>query len=117
MTFPAKENLIYFETLKKKQDDDDFGIEITLRAGVKNAARENLIELMANYAYTLIRNDDRSSSVTTLFIPFEFDEGAYVGVELKVKFNKINNREFLLTEIKRARRTHAEIEGKLFKIK
>ena len=78
------------------------------------------MELMATYAYKLERADDRRRSVTSIFIPFEFDEGAYVGVTLYVAFTTSDNdHEYLHIAIKRDRRTHTEANanGPLFKQK
>jgi hypothetical protein len=118
MTFPAKENLIFFENLEKTQtqlfdDAADMGIEVT-GLPVKAEARKHLMALMENYAYKL--NKYEAGSVTDIFIPFEFDEGAYVGVTLNVDFCKANGREWLLIDIRPTRKTHSEIEGKLFKM-
>lgn len=120
MSFPAKENLIFFENLEKNQvrlwdDACDIGIDLTKYPVHKEKARENLLGLMKCYAYKLERADDRRRSVTSIFIPFEFDEGAYLGVDLKVAFNTVRGREYLHISIQRARKTQAEIEGKLFK--
>jgi hypothetical protein len=132
MTFPAKENLIYFEELEKNQtrlwdDAADMGIALNSTFGdrnvydngptLKDAARDNLLALMETYAYKLERYGNGCSS-TTLFIPFEFDEGAYVGTEINVTFDKIGCREYLTIFTQRARRTHAEAmkNGNLFKM-
>ena len=131
MTIPAKENLIFFENLAKSQsriwpDAADYGVK--LNGNIKDAARENIVALMQTYAYNLERapharcpydEDFKSFSVTTLFIPFEFVEGAYWGVELRVKFEGLTRcgrtDEYLTIDITRTRKTHAEIEGKLYK--
>ena len=134
MSFPGKENLIYFEGLEKSQtriwpDACDTGIEVTNCKGLKDAARENLMALMKCYAYKLFKpetarfpydTDFDKCSLTTIFIPFEFDEGAYVGVELKVDFQTFTrcgkSREYLNISIRPDRKAHADIVGKLFKI-
>jgi hypothetical protein len=122
MTIPAKENLIYFEDLEKKQtrlwdDACDIGIDLTGRAGVKTAARENLLALMATYAYKMDRGI--LSSLTEIFIPFEFDAdaGKYIGVNLTVSYTYIKKREILIINIDAASKTHtaANANGNLFK--
>ena len=120
MTFPAKENLIFFEKLEKLQtrlwdDACDEGIDLTKYPVHKAKARENLLALMKCYAYKMERHGILNSD-TTLFIPFEFDEGAYLGVTLNVAYSVVRKREYLLINITHARKTHAEIEGKLFKL-
>ena len=105
MTFPSKENLIYFEELAKKQlplfkDACDYGIKIGRHADtpfrVKDEARENLMALMQVYKYKLTRpntarhpydTDFATCSKTELFIPFEREEGFYIGVKLTVHFD------------------------------
>jgi hypothetical protein len=128
MSFPGKENLIHFENLAKTQtqifdDACDMGIDITPGAdtwasSAKKDARENLLALMGIYAYTLDKTTGALvSSTTELFIPFEFDEGAYLGVILSVNFLKHKSREYLMIDIQSARLTHAQANanGKLFK--
>ena len=127
MSFPAKENLIFFETLATKQknlwnDSSDHGIELNNKTfgdiSLKDAARDNLLALMENYAYKLERTNDRKSSKTSIFIPYEFDEGAYAGVDLHVTYIAIGKCQYLQVAIKRAYKTHAEanINGKMFKM-
>lgn len=140
MSFPGKENLIFFEDLEKAQsrifpDACDIGIEVTNTAQtlqgqskvgskLKITARENILALMKIYPYKLDRpeharypydTDFKTCSTTSLFIPFEFDDGAYQGVNLTVKFETLTRcgkvREFLNIEIERARRTHNEFGG------
>jgi hypothetical protein len=124
MTFPGKENLIFFENLEKSQerlwnDSCDVGIILARQPKTKSAARENLMGLMETYAYKQERTADRRQSVTSIFIPFEFDEGCYVGVELHVAFSTIIDREYLHININRARRNHTEanVNGPLYKQK
>jgi hypothetical protein len=131
MSFPGKENLIFFESLAANQQklyDDAADVGVKLQATgrtyyfgdvpMKIAARENLLALMDIYAYKMQR--DLLNSVTEIFIPFEFDEGAYTGVTLMVAFNK-NEREVgeqhLHVHIKSDRKTHAEANanGPLYK--
>jgi hypothetical protein len=121
MSFPAKENLIFFEGLGNDQvklwnDSCDVGIDLTKYPAKKIKARENLLTLMSTYAYKLEQADDRRHSVTTIFIPYEFDEGAYIGVTLRVAFNTVCDREYLHIFTQNDRKTHAEIEGKLYKM-
>lgn len=139
MSFPGKENLKHFENLNMTQsrifpDSLDIGIEVTPGAdtwasSVKKDARENLLALMSMYAYELFRpetarfpydTDFEKCSKTRIFIPFEFDEGAYVGVTLTVDFQTITvrgkSREYLSIVIIRDRKRHSDIVGKLFKV-
>jgi len=127
MTFPAKENLIYFEELAKKQtqiyqDACDAGVDLTLHP-VKDEARENLMALMEIYKYKLVKpqharypydTDWTKCSTTTLFIPFEKDEGYFSGIELTIDFMTISylkgqkvDKEFLSINIRR----HAQKEN------
>lgn len=120
MTFPAKENLIFFENLDKRQeriyqDACDVGIDLTRL--IKDEARENLMALMKVYKYELTRPDHArhphdtdwmKCSTTTLFIPFEQDEGRYVGVKMTIDFMTIAylagkkvDKEFLTIDIRR----------------
>jgi hypothetical protein len=116
MSFPAKENLIFFETLAKSHNPIDLKDATFGDISLKDAARDNLLELMATYAYKVDFGPNDTSSVTSIFIPFEFDEGAYVGVNLIIDYTN-RGGEYLNITIKRARRTHAEAEvnGPLFK--
>ena len=118
--FPGKENLIFFENLSKTQsqlfaDACDYGVEVTPgsdtwgRSAKKNA-RMHLMALMKIYPYILEKNGN--DSTTTLFIPFEFDGGAYVGVNLRIDFlNYTKGRQFLSIDIEPAQKTHTEFEG------
>jgi hypothetical protein len=106
MSFPAKENLIFFEELAKRQtqlfpDACDYGIEIQY-SKTKAEARENLMALMKIYKYKLTRPENarypydvdfKNCSDTELFIPFEKDEGRYVGVKLIVSFETYTNNQ------------------------
>jgi hypothetical protein len=122
MSFPGKENLVYFENLERTQtqifdDACDLGVEVTNHPA-KAFARKNLMALMGIYAYKMEKTAGAiTTSTTEIFIPFEFDEGAYLGVTLKVDFLKHKGQEYLLIDISRARKTHAEANanGKLFK--
>ena len=102
MSFPNKENLVFFENLQRQQeriymDACDIGIKITKdeNQGIKAAARENLLALMRTYKSKVTRPDHarypydedfKKVSETEIFIPFEHDEGMYRGVTLTVWF-------------------------------
>ena len=118
MSFPGKENLIFFETLASKQtqiwdDACDLGTKLAGKTfgdiALKDAARTNLMELMAIYAYKMTKSNGPSRCTETdIFIPFEFDDGAYQGVNLHVAFTVYKKEECLLVNIQSARKTHAE---------
>lgn len=114
MTFPNKESLIFFEELAKKQlplykDACDYGIKIGRNAdagqNVKDEARDHLQALRETYKNELTRPYDKarypydvdwkSVTRTTMFIPFEKDEGYFIGVRLTVYFERYTNNRLL----------------------
>lgn len=134
MTFPGKENLIFFEDLERHQeriypDACDLGIVFRPWGGptcmsmnIKAQAREHIKALMKIYKYKIERpaharapydKDWKKATTTTMFIPFEFDEGRYHGVELKLVFepHAAKKVEYLMITITRKSMTHAEFPG------
>lgn len=108
MTFPLKENLIYFEGLARRQhriynDAADFGVKID--AKTKNEARGQLVEMIKFFGAKITRwgNPARShGSNTTLFIPIERDGRCFGGQLLDVSYNYDATRRlaFLSIEIR-----------------
>lgn len=108
MTFPLKENLIYFEGLAKRQhriynDAADFGIK--LDAATKLNARRQLTEMIKFFGAKIVRwgESHRShGSNTTLFIPIERDGRCFGGQLLDISYNYDASRhiEFLCIEIR-----------------
>ena len=88
MTFPLKENLIYFEGLAKRQhriydDACDFGVKIDEET--KNEARRQLVEMIKFFGAKITRwgdPDQSHGSNTKLFIPIESDGFCSYGGQL-----------------------------------
>lgn len=96
MTFPLKEELIYFEQLARRQhqiypDAADFGVKIT--PDEQLSTRNILVELMQFYGFKLERWGELSfshGSRTQVFIPIERDDDdreKYSGIVLDVSYN------------------------------
>ena len=110
MTFPLKENLIYFAGLARRQhriydDACDFGVKID--KATKLEARRQLTEMIKFFGAKITRwgeTHHSHGSNTTLFIPIERDGRCFVGQLLDVSYNYDATRriEFLSIEIRYA---------------
>lgn len=110
--FPAKEELVYFETLARKQkriypDAADSGVIVGLDF-TKDVARKNLTSLMSVYGYKLEKSGGNSKTI--LFIPIEQDGESISGSVLTVFYNidKKKNIEYMSILIKRVVTTAKE---------
>jgi hypothetical protein len=102
---PEKESLIYFEKLLTKQfriypDACDYGV--ILDTEMKIDARLALKKLMSTYEYKFTKSENGDYSETVMFIPFEYEEWHYTGVNLFVEYFKTRKIEFLAIRIDRA---------------
>ncbi len=107
MTFPCKDDYIWFEQLSQRQhriypDAADYGYLVN--QVVKDEARIHLTNLMAVYGSTTTRwGDERSGGSRTLvFVPFEQDDDRLHGAGLDVSFSRdaARHTEFLTIEIR-----------------
>ena len=93
MTFPLKENLIYFEGLAKRQhriydDACDFGVKID--DATKLEARRQLVEMIKFFGAKITRWGDREhshGSNTKIFIPIERDGHGFGGQLVDISYN------------------------------
>jgi hypothetical protein len=115
----GREQIIYFENLAKQQqriypDSADYGIECGsplssyCNGGVKKEVRENLMVLKKSFKIKVEKWDGGNSgygSTTTFFIPYEREDGHYIGINLSVSHNvdRVYKKEFLAIDISRAR--------------
>lgn len=98
MTFPLKENLYVIEQIAKRQhqiypDSADFGVKVT-KDQLKQVGRllKELKEFYKgkteNWGCFKGEKWNFGGSKTTMFIPFEIDEGLEVGITLEVSYNR-----------------------------
>lgn len=124
--FPAKEELIYFENLEKKQgriypDAADYGVKMDEID--RDEARKNLMILMKTYGYKYDQWGTKGKdwgTETQVFIPIEQEEpGAVSGELLVVWFNRDHrlDLEFLTIQTERKILSDVEIEEFEKKIK
>jgi hypothetical protein len=88
--FPAKEDLIYFEELERKQEriypdaaDEGFIIDDKKQA----EARKHIKELLDTYNAKITKGPGKDTT-TEMFIPFEQDEDFYMGVIMKIYYHE-----------------------------
>jgi hypothetical protein len=98
---PGKEEYKYFEDLESRQeriwpDAADSGVLMNEERDL-TVARTNIKKLLSIYK-TKIDKGPNKDTTTTIFIPFEQDEGYYVGVKMTIYYhdggnNKINRNK------------------------
>ncbi len=105
----GKEYLIYLEKIANEQrkiypDAADYGILVTHGDGVYTRISEAVNCLKETYKFKTSKWEGfRGSNGVNIkiFIPFEFDEGYYVGAEVVISYNidKVRKKNFFSIDI------------------